>query len=81
MSPAEAALRGRIGALTTHARHDSKTITSAARARFLRRFEDQVDPDRLLDETERQRRAHLALRAHMSLLALKSARARRRHDD
>jgi hypothetical protein len=71
------ALRGRIGGLTTHSRHDSREITRAARERFLTSFIDQVDPERTLPEAERLRRAEAARRAHMARLAHASAKARR----
>jgi hypothetical protein len=79
--PAEMALRGRIGAFVTHSRHDARETTAKARASFLARFELQVDPDRLLPEPERERRAAAARRAYFARLALASARARaaRRH--
>jgi hypothetical protein len=51
-------------------------LTAAARARFFQGFLDQVDPDRALGEEERMRRAEHALRSHMTLLALKSSKAR-----
>jgi hypothetical protein len=70
------ALRGRIGAYRLHATYDSREITAPARARFLARFLDEVDPDRVLSETERQRRAVMARKAHFARLALKSARTR-----
>lgn len=73
----EMALRGRIGGLTTAARHDPKVTTAKARQTFLSQFERQVDPDGVLPPEERQRRAEAAKRAHMARLALKSAQARR----
>lgn len=75
--PAEMALRGKIGAFVTHSRHDPKLTTAKARAAFLARFETEVDPDRVLPEEERQRRAESARKAHMARMALASARARR----
>jgi hypothetical protein len=68
--------RARIAAFALHSQ--GKTSTAAATAAFLKRFEDQVDPQRLLSEAERQRRALAARRAHMARLALRSVRARRR---
>jgi hypothetical protein len=68
--------RSRIGALIRHSM--GRTNTAAATNAFLKRFEDQVDPERVLSEPERQRRALAARRAHMARLALKSAQARRR---
>jgi hypothetical protein len=68
---------GRIGAYAQKAKYDSKEITRAARAAFLDKWIDEVDPDRQLPEGERDRRAEAALKAHMTRLALKSAQARR----
>jgi excisionase family DNA binding protein len=73
-----AALRGRIGGLSTHASHDSREVTRSARDAFLARFLIQVDPDCELPEAERIRRADCAKRAHMAELSLRSAQARRR---
>ncbi len=73
----ERTLRARVAAHTLHATHDPHETTAAARAAFLARFEDQVDPERVLPAGERQRRARHALKAHMSRLALASAKARR----
>jgi hypothetical protein len=70
-------LRGRLGAHTLHATHDSYELTVKARAAFLARFEREVDPDGALPIDERRRRATHALHAHMTRLALQSARARR----
>jgi hypothetical protein len=76
LTPSERRQRARIGAYALHSQ--GKTSTIAATDAFLKRFEDQVDPERVLSEPERQRRALAARRAHMARLALKSARARRR---
>lgn len=58
--------------------HESNrsAATSNARAAFMRRFEDEVDPDRVLSSGERSRRVENAKRAYFARLALKSARAR-----
>lgn len=71
-------LRGRIGAFALHAKYDSRDLTARARATFLARFEQLVDPERALSEPERQRRAEHARREYFARLALKSAVARRR---
>ena len=76
--PNEMALRGRIGAFRLHATHDPRATTAKARAAFLSRFETEVDPDGVLDPSERDRRALAARSAYFARLALKSARARRR---
>lgn len=44
------------------------------------RFEDEVDPDHVLSEAERRRRAEHARKAYFTRLALKSTQARRRGD-
>jgi hypothetical protein len=72
------ALRGRIGAYRLHATHDPRETTAAARAKFLARFEREVDPDGLLPEPERLRRAEMARKAYFAALALKSSRTRAR---
>jgi hypothetical protein len=76
LTPEEAALRGRIGALVLHSRRDPRETTAKARAAFLANFERQVDPEGVLAPEERRRRAEYARRAHFARLALKSARAR-----
>ena len=68
----------RIAALDRWSREDPRQGTLPARRGFLARFEDQVDPDRKLSDTERRRRAQRALRAHMRRLAQRSAEVRRR---
>ena len=73
------ALRGRIGAYATHAAHDPRETTANARAAFLQRFERDVDPEGVLPEDERRRRAAYARKAYFARLALRSARARRDH--
>lgn len=77
LTPQERSLRARIGAYALHAKHDPKETTSNARAAFLARFEQEVDPEGKLPPEERQRRAHYARKAHFAKLALQSARARR----
>ena len=78
LTPAERTLRSRLGAHTLHARRDPRETTAPARAAWLARFEQQVDPEGVLPPAERQRRAAHARRAHMARLALKAARSRAR---
>ena len=79
LSPAERKLRGEIAAHERWAKCPDRTAaTEPARSAFLKRFEEEVDPDRKLDPAERARRADHARTAHMKRLALKSARARSR---
>lgn len=77
LTPRERSLRARIGAHALHSTHDPTDTTANARAAFLARFEHEVDPERLLPEEERKRRAEHARKAHMARLALASIRARR----
>ena len=73
----EASLRARIGAHALHATHDPRETTKNGRAVFLSRFDREVDPDGVLPEAERVRRAGHARKAYFAKLALKSAKARR----
>jgi hypothetical protein len=78
LSPEQLSQRGRIGAHTLHATHDSRELTANARAAFQKRFLDQVDEATPgLPEGERLRRAEHLLRAHMTRLALASSKARK----
>ena len=71
------ALRSSIAAHESWANTtDPSARTEPARKAFLRRFEDQVDPDRVLPDDERIRRAESARKAHFQRLAFQSARSR-----
>lgn len=75
----ERSLRARLAVETSWSRTaDPRARTQAARQAFDERFERQVDPEGVLPEAERQRRATHARRAYFAALALKSAQARRR---
>jgi hypothetical protein len=76
LSPEQLRLRAQIAANTRWSKEDPREGTKPARAAYMRRFVDQVDPDRVLPEVERERRALAALRAHMARMALASSRAR-----
>ncbi len=76
MTPAERTLRARMAAHALHAKVDSRQHTKPARKAFMDRFEDQVDPDRVLPPAERARRAEQAKKAYFVGLALKSSQAR-----
>ncbi|MBO2461121.1 hypothetical protein ABT299_11655 [Spirillospora sp. NPDC000708] len=56
---------------------DPAARTEPARAAALKRFENQVDPDRVLPEDERLRRANEAKRQFYKRLGKLSAAARR----
>ncbi len=79
LTPSERSIRARLAAHKSWANTTDPTRrTQAARDSFLARFEDQVDPDRTLPVEQRRRMAESARRAHMSSLAFKSAKARRK---
>lgn len=78
LSPQERVLRARLAAQTRWAHEDPREGTRKARATFLAGFEDKVDPDRILQTDERERRAASLRKAHFTKLALASAGSRRR---
>ena len=73
---AQRVLLGRLGAYTLHSRYDSAELVRPAREASWAKFEREVDPEGLLDPTERARRADMARKAYFTRLALKSAQAR-----
>jgi hypothetical protein len=76
LSPEQRRLRAQTAAYERWSKEDPREGTKPARAAYMRRFVDQVDPNRVLPEAERERRAQAALRAHMARMALASSRAR-----
>jgi hypothetical protein len=76
LTPKQRILRAQLAAFSLHARVDSRKHTEPARAAFLAKFEDEVDPGRLLPESERLRRAEVARKAHFAKLAYLSSRSR-----
>ena len=72
----QAVAAGRLGAHRLHA--SGKTNTAPARRAFDKRFEDEVDPDRVLAPDVRAKRAEHARKAHFIEMAAKSAKARRK---
>lgn len=77
-SPQIMHLRGKAGGYACAAQHDPREYTARARSTFLASFEKQVDPDGVLPEGERLRRAQAAKSAHFAKMALKSAKKRSR---
>lgn len=78
LSPAERKLRASAAAHQSWANTTNPTArTEPARRKHRESFEAKVDPEGVLDPSERARRAEHAYRAHMQLLALKSAKSRR----
>lgn len=78
LTPSERSLRSRIAAYALHSTRDPKETTAKARQTFLARFEKEVDPEGILPEAERLRRAECAKKAHFARLALASSKARRK---
>lgn len=77
MTPEQRSLRARIANSQRWAQEPDRTAaTSPARDAFMRRFEDQVDPNGVLPPDERAVRAESAKRAHFQRMALASSRAR-----
>ena len=76
MTPAGGPVGGRIGAYSLHAQ--GGTNTGPARTAFLAKFELEVDPEGILAETERQKRAECARKAYFARLGLKSAMTRKK---
>ena len=66
MTPSERQLRGRLGGFALAAKRDPKTYTASARAAFMDRFLNEVDPERILTPDERERRAVAARRAYFA---------------
>jgi hypothetical protein len=76
-TPPERNLWARAAAYRLHSLYDSRELTANARTAFRDRFTRQVDPDGILPEAERKRRAECARKAYYAALAAKSVRARR----
>jgi hypothetical protein len=80
LTPAQRALLAQAAAHASWAKTtDRAGRTAPARRAALARFEQQVDPDGVLDPEERQQRALSARRSYFRYLALRSARARGCH--
>ena len=76
-TPAERSAQARYAAEVMHSRNDSRKTSQPARDAFEKRFLDEVDPDRVLPEAERLRRAGHARKAYYARLHLASLKARR----
>jgi hypothetical protein len=73
LTPEQRRQRARAGAYAQQAAHDTRLTTAGARQAFNQRFIRQVDPDGVLPEPERLRRAAAARKAYFAALALRSA--------
>lgn len=75
----ERSLHASVAAHSSWAKTEDRSARTAnGRAAFDQRFEDEVDPDRVLPPALRALRAASARRAYFARLALKSAQARRK---
>ncbi len=81
LTPEERTQRARLAAQVRWSRHDPVAGTEPARRGFNEKFIDEVDPDRILPEAERVRRAESARKAFYTRLAYRSAVSRRRGGD
>jgi hypothetical protein len=78
LTPNERKLRAKAAVNASWARTpDRRARTKPASDAFLKRFENDVDPERKLSERERALRAENARKAYFAALALKSSKARR----
>lgn len=78
LSPEQRVLRAKVAVHQSWANTTDRTArTAPARAAFMKRFEDQVDPERTLPEAQRKQRAESAMRSHMASLALKRSKKAR----
>jgi hypothetical protein len=76
LTPTQRTLRARIAANTRWAQENPKANAERGQAGLLAKFENQVDPDLVLPQAERTRRAEAARRAHMQQLAFRSSKVR-----
>jgi hypothetical protein len=76
LTPAQRRLRAKIAANERWSGEDPVPNALRASAGLKAKFLREVDPDGLLEEAERQRRARAAYVAHMQRLAYLSVKAR-----
>ena len=67
-----------MGAYAQQAAHDIREVSRPGREAAYKRYLDEVDPDQVLPEAERRRRADALQKLHMTRLAFLSSRARRK---
>lgn len=79
LTPTERSIRSTVGAHISWANTENRTArTEPGRRAFNDRFLTEVDPEGVLPEAERAKRAANARKAYFAQLALKSAKSRRR---
>lgn len=76
LSEEQRAMRASIAANTRWSAEDPRPAMERVREGRMRRYRERVDPDGVLSEIERERRAQALLRADMARLALRSSRVR-----
>jgi hypothetical protein len=76
LSPEQRSQRAKAAAFTRWSREDPRDAMHHVREGQHRRDLDDVDPERILPEAERERRAAALRKARMARLALASSRAR-----
>jgi hypothetical protein len=76
MTPEQRAMRARLAALARWSREDPADHVAMMNEKFKDRFLEKVDPEGLLPEPERRRRAEAARKLFYQQLAYKSSRAR-----
>jgi hypothetical protein len=74
LSPEQRTQRARLAAHAMHAQ--GKTNTQPARDALLRKFEDDVDPDRTLTPAERAKRVEHARKEYYTRLSFLASKAR-----
>lgn len=72
LTPEERRARAKLAAHARWAKHDRHKHAAKMRAVLEQRFIDEVDPDRVLPEAERQRRAESARKAYFARMAFES---------
>lgn len=77
MTPEQRTLRAQLAAYTRWSKTpDTVSALAPARAGYMARWENEVDPDRKLSPGDRARLARSAMKAHMARMSLKSSQAR-----
>jgi hypothetical protein len=78
LTPAERSIRARIAANARWAREpDRLTATAPGRRAAFNKLLDEVDPDRVLSESERLKRAKNAQQAQLARIRLAASKRRR----
>jgi hypothetical protein len=79
LTPSQRQTRSRHGSHKSWANTVDRTArTAPGRAGLLRKFEDQVDPDRTLTPEDRAKRAESARKAYYTRLSMLAVKARQR---